>query len=294
MAERISIAAERISMIAEKQALRKEMRTKLRCLSNDLISKQSERIIEKLVGLKQFEEAKCVSVYLSMPKEVQTYPILPNLFEQCKRVCIPCITGKESGDMRMMPLADVNELNEFKLSKWNIPEPENDLVLSREDMTVSGELDLILMPGCAFDLHRNRLGHGKGYYDTFLEKVFKANEAKGNPRPALVALSLEEQVLENEEIPMNEHDVQMDMVITPTRIIQPDHTDSTKIDSSLNQNLQQSSFETDEIWSLSNHKLENEQSGDTDENVTSDSNETHSSKKQRISEDEGTIDEKVA
>jgi len=135
-------------------------------------------------------------------------------------VCIPFVCGKERGDMKMMPLINMEELQSFNLTKWNIPEPERELVESREDMTTSGDLDLILLPGCVFDRKANRLGHGKGYYDTFLAKVFQANQEKGKARPVLVGLSLDEQLLpEGEEVPIDGHDVKLDFIVSPSCII---------------------------------------------------------------------------
>lgn len=215
-----SVSGDYSSIIMHKKALRKEIKATLKTLSLNNIAEQSEKIKNQLLGLGQFQNAQNVSIYLSMPKEVQTYPILQEMLNQQKRVCIPCVTGKERGDMKMMPLVSIDEYNGFKMSNWGIPEPELDLVNSRDDMATSGDLDLVLMPGCAFDLNRNRLGHGKGYYDTFLEKVFAANEAKGKPRPALVALALEEQVLgAGAALPTAAHDVRVDMIITPNFIV---------------------------------------------------------------------------
>lgn len=72
--------------------------------------------------------------------------------------------GPKSEDMRMFPLESEDEANSFPLSKWKIPEPSRELVLSREDGAVSGDIDLIVVPGVAFDARCNRLGHGRGYY----------------------------------------------------------------------------------------------------------------------------------
>lgn len=72
--------------------------------------------------------------------------------------------GPLSADMRMFPLESDQEASSFPLTKWKIPEPPEDLVLSREDGTFAGDIDLVVVPAMAFDARCNRLGHGRGYY----------------------------------------------------------------------------------------------------------------------------------
>lgn len=74
------------------------------------------------------------------------------------------VMGAKSADMRMFPLQSEAEVSSFPLSKWHIPEPSKELVLSREDGVYAGDSDLIVVPGVAFDARCNRLGHGRGYY----------------------------------------------------------------------------------------------------------------------------------
>ena len=64
------------------------------------------------------------------------------------------------------------------------------------------------MPGVAFDLNRNRLGYGKGYYDRFLEK---------NSSLYTIALALECQIVDH--IPANEHDIRPEYILTEERVI---------------------------------------------------------------------------
>ncbi len=85
-------------------------------------------------------------------------------------------------------------------------------------------LDLVLLPGVAFDARGARLGHGKGFYDCFIRRVRTRHSALGLPSPTLVALALDEQVVGQgedggEEVPMTELDERVDMVVTPTRVI---------------------------------------------------------------------------
>ncbi|CAM9981892.1 unnamed protein product [Discosporangium mesarthrocarpum] len=208
----------------EKASLRKRIKGVLRAMSDQVVVSSSEALAQRVVDTPQFQDSKIVSIYLSMPKEVQTRDILRELFRRGKKVYIPKlpplsghmkITGPESWEMRMFPLESEEEVSSFPLTKWNIPEPPVDLVMSREDGVEVGDIDLVITPGCGFDERCNRLGHGKGYYDCFFERVGRANAAKGRPPPFMMGVCLEEQVVEN--IPSTASDVPLDMVVTPTR-----------------------------------------------------------------------------
>lgn len=66
--------------------------------------------------------------------------------------------------MRMFPLRSEEEIASFGLTKWKIPEPSEELVLSREDGVTEGDIDVVVVPAVAFDSSCNRLGHGRGHY----------------------------------------------------------------------------------------------------------------------------------
>lgn len=74
--------------------------------------------------------------------------------------------------MRMFPLESEEEVKSFPLTKWKIPEPSKELVLSREDGVLAGDIDVVVVPGMAFDASCNRLGHGKGYYGERTASLF--------------------------------------------------------------------------------------------------------------------------
>ena len=118
--------------------------------------------------------------------------------------------------MRMVPLASLKAMDEFPLTKWGIPEPSVEQALALPDGTTQGRIDLVITPGCAFDARCNRLGHGKGYYDSFFERCFSAAAAQSSERPVTIGVCLDEQIVE--AVPTTPHDVQLDYVITPTRI----------------------------------------------------------------------------
>ena len=122
--------------------------------------------------------------------------------EQGKRVVVPYCVG---GQIQLFLLADVEELAAGGLG---ILEPKPALRGDPSRHVEPAGLDLVLVPGVAFDRRGGRLGRGKGYYDGLLAHI--------RPDTSLVALAFECQIVP--EIPMLPHDVYMHKVITEKAI----------------------------------------------------------------------------
>lgn len=124
-------------------------------------------------------------------------------------------------DMRMLRLYSTQDLENCPLDRWGIIDPgveRKDVEKSlREDAMSSkaSPMDLILIPGVAFDEECNRLGRGKAYYDRFLQSYTSTR-----PRPLLMAIALEPQMLSpGEKVPTLDWDFQLDGVISPSGIV---------------------------------------------------------------------------
>ena len=78
-------------------------------------------------------------------------------------------------------------------------------------------IDLVIVPGVAFDASCRRLGQGRGYYDTFLEKLSAARAAQGLPPALTVGLGLQEQLVD--EVPIDPHDIALDYVCLPDCVL---------------------------------------------------------------------------
>ena len=145
--------------------------------------------------------------------EIQTNEIIADALMNRKRVFIPKITGAESHNMVMVEIFSTEEVESFPKSKWGIPEPQ----LSENFIDVTkggGVIDLVIVPGTGFDRVGCRLGHGRGYYDTFLETLATANAARQLDGPKAVGLSLNCQMVQKGEIPMEKHDRRLDLVVS--------------------------------------------------------------------------------
>ncbi|KAG2139363.1 hypothetical protein BD769DRAFT_1350846 [Suillus cothurnatus] len=203
-----------------KRVLRKAITTTLRELSQSDTQSQSQAITEKVLSLPAFQQCKTVSCYLSMPTaEVQTTSLILNILGDLgKTLFVPSITSN-SGSMDFVRVYTEEDYRSFPSGLWGIPEPTPEWASKKRQSIFDvdcNNLDLILVPGVAFDRSLSRLGHGKGYYDRFITSY---SSSTGRSKPLLVALALEQQLLEHGQVPMFDHDWKMDMIITPNKVI---------------------------------------------------------------------------
>lgn len=161
-------------------------------------------ICEKFVSLPEYAAAQTVMFYVDVRTEVRTRDSLPQVLNQGKKIVVPyCVDG----ELELFWLEDMDELS---IGMYKILEPREELRSLPEKRVEVTELDLVMVPGVAFDRRGARMGHGKGYYDKLLEHA--------RPDTPLVALAFECQLFE--EIPTQAHDVFMDKIITESAIHQ--------------------------------------------------------------------------
>ncbi|XP_014672981.1 PREDICTED: 5-formyltetrahydrofolate cyclo-ligase-like [Priapulus caudatus] len=188
-----------------KKAIRNEIKRRIALLSEEEKKQQSEIVCDKFLRTKEYTTSQRISVYLSMKNEIDTKEILQNMLESGKTCFIPRYSTKSSY-MDMVRLKSMEEFDALPVTKWNIKQPLED-ELSCETAFETGGLDLIIMPGVAFNVAGYRVGRGKGYYDSYIQKCSMA--ATG--RPQLVALAFGEQIVD--DVPVEDHDEAVDMVL---------------------------------------------------------------------------------
>jgi len=197
---------------AEKLALRKELRAKLASLDDDVILRASEAVAQQIFALPEYKKCKGVACFLSMPKEFNTRPIIERLFQDGKRVYLPRVESVKDHTMSMLEASSLADVDSFPPGRWNIPEPPREgpsRVEARED---GSELDLILVPGLAFDKGGGRLGQGAGFYDRYLAKI---QECKGKGNVKQIGVTIDELMID--QVPRNEFDLSMDEVLWPSK-----------------------------------------------------------------------------
>jgi len=141
--------------------------------------------------------------YIDVRSEVRTRHALPGALRQGKKIVVPWCNAQ--GELELFHLENMEEL---AVGMYKILEPKEELRRLPAKQVVATDLDLVMVPGVAFDRSGARMGHGKGYYDKLLQHArFDA---------PLVALAFECQLFP--KIPTAEHDIFMDMIITERAI----------------------------------------------------------------------------
>lgn len=203
---------------AKKQALRKEIRAKVKALDTETIAEQSALVWKRVYDLKVYQNAKSVGLFLSMPTcEIQTDAILNHANQQGKTVYVPQVGANfELADMEMIQCPSTPDFHKaWPTNKWKIPEPPADM---ERLVAQPGDLDLLIVPGLAFDQKGGRCGQGKGYYDRFIAKMRQGGGGSApGEKPRLVAVGMEPQLVES--IPTHEHDFTMEAVVLPQQTI---------------------------------------------------------------------------
>jgi len=159
-------------------------------------------IMNRFMELPEYDAARTVMFYVDVRDEVRTRQALPAALATGKRIVVPyCVDGE-------LELFWLEVMDELELGMYRILEPKNELRDVVHKRLQPGDLDLIMVPGVAFDKNGGRTGHGKGYYDKLLEHA--------KPETPLVALAFECQMFD--EIPMDHHDIFMDKVVTENHV----------------------------------------------------------------------------
>jgi len=166
-------------------------------LSNPDIVEKSRRISGNLTSLERFIRSKRVGLYFPVRNEVDTREIFSRSIGSGKEVYFPRVEGPE------LTFHRVSDINELKPGKFGIPEPD-----SSSSIIEPERLDLILIPGVAFDPSGVRLGYGKGYYDRLLARI---------PINKRVAVAYSFQM--SGSLPHGEEDISMGLVATELGII---------------------------------------------------------------------------
>lgn len=174
--------------------LKKQIRKEMIELRKNLPATQkhnfSQIINNKTEKLNLFQNASYILLYWSMPDEVDTHD-LANRWKDKKNIILPVITGNE-----LILRQYTGEMRKYPDSRFNLFEPAGASTIA------PGLIDLVIVPGLAFDSENNRLGYGKGYYDRLLKKM----------QAYKIGICFNFQLLKS--IPYTENDIKMDLVIT--------------------------------------------------------------------------------
>jgi 5-formyltetrahydrofolate cyclo-ligase len=179
----------------QKAQWRTQIRTRRRALTQAWVDSASSAIAARVLALPEFRQIGTLCGYTARADEVQTDAILCAAWAAGKRVGVPAWSEAEQA---YRP-AWLTAADRMIIGRFGIGEPANARWVEEP------RLDLVLVPGLAFDADGRRLGHGKGYYDRMLVRPVLASAFK-------VGLAFEFQIMA--KVPVSVCDIPVDIVIT--------------------------------------------------------------------------------
>ncbi len=183
----------------EKSGIRCDLLKRRLRLTFGEADKISKEIAKNLIGLKRFKNAHSVALYFPIKNEVMTEGIFESARELRKKVYFPRMDGS------LLEFRKVNSLSELELGRFGIPEPNRDAA-----KVEIADIDLIIIPGVAFDRFGRRIGYGNGYYDRALVKIDKKRR---------IGLAYNFQILDS--IPIEVGDEEVGLIVTELGLILP-------------------------------------------------------------------------
>lgn len=178
----------------DKHQIRKLIRYKKNQISEKDKQIQAAAVFEKIEKLEEFQNAKNILVYWSMPDELSTHNFVIK-WSRKKQMLLPVVKDDE---MLIKPFSSKDELKQGSLGIWE-PDAQKEFLHS---------IDLVIVPGMAFDKNKSRLGRGKGYYDKYFV----------NKNIVKIGVGFDFQLLE--KIPTATFDIKMDKIITKSTTIE--------------------------------------------------------------------------
>ena len=144
--------------------LRKKLLNLLRKQKEEDRLKKSRVICRKLLNTPEYQDAKVILFYASFDGEVNTEEMIKQAQDEGKKVALPRILRDKR---TMIPTTLENTPEALEDGPYGIKQHQPQ---GRKNVALR-DIDLVIVPGVAFDRHKNRLGRGAGYYDRFLKKL---------------------------------------------------------------------------------------------------------------------------
>ena len=179
-----------------KDALRRQILQARNKLYAEEVLFLSEKIFQNLSKNSFFNNSAHIMVYLDFKNEVKTDFIIDYCLEKNKKVYVPiCIP-----ETHELCISRITSLEELQSGHFGIREPKSEYIR----LSNSSVVDLVLVPGVAFDSSGNRIGFGGGYYDRFMRRL--------EPGVIKAALAYSFQIADT--IPSGQYDIPMDYIVT--------------------------------------------------------------------------------
>jgi 5-formyltetrahydrofolate cyclo-ligase len=183
-----------LKTLQTKESIRQHIAEQKKQYSPSDLSAKSEEVFSVLEITGVFQQAKYILIYNSLSDEVSTAAFLSKWAKE-KEFYLPVVSNND------LVVRKYEANGNYTTSALGVKEPVGENIIN------CNKIDLVIVPGIAFDRKMNRLGRGKGYYDRFLSTL-KATK---------IGVCFDFQLLDN--IPTDAHDVKMDMIVSENEMV---------------------------------------------------------------------------
>jgi len=186
---------------ADKTVLRTEVRGHVRAIDPRERAEASDLACRRLAELPAWSRAATIMLYVPLRSEVDTTPLALECFREGRTVCVPRVDW-DRGEMHPVETTSFED-EALVTDERNLRTP------TAGRPVVPASIDLVVVPGLAFDPDGGRLGRGGGFYDRFL--------ARTDQRTLRIGIAFDAQIVPL--VPREPHDVLMDAVVTDRRLL---------------------------------------------------------------------------
>ena len=183
-----------MSVRTQKDALRKHLLEKRDATSAELRDISSNKIYQNLKQVDSYINSQNIACYFPIGSEVDTHSIMLDVLERGKNMILPKIIDSN------LEFYVIPNLGKLEKGRFDIMEP-------KDSCKKAEKIDCILVPTVGISKSGDRLGYGRGYYDKFLSST---NAMK-------ISLTYSKQIIKS--IPIDTHDIKIDLIITEDEII---------------------------------------------------------------------------
>lgn len=167
------------------------------------LEERSGKIKVNLFSTPEFKRAKKILFYMSVGSEVRTESMIEDALKLGKEIAVPAV-DTENNALRVCELHDCD--TELEPGTFGIPEPKKEC---RREVPAE-TIDLVIVPGIAFDRKGTRIGYGKGFYDRLLSSM---------PKARTLGLAYDFQLIQ--ALPEEEHDIRVNKIVTESGVMKP-------------------------------------------------------------------------
>ncbi|MDP9197397.1 MAG: 5-formyltetrahydrofolate cyclo-ligase [Thermoproteota archaeon] len=186
----------------KKHKIRRDLLEQRNLLDANVVCDKSVKVQDRLMGMLEYQTGKIIGSYIPTGMEVKTWKVIRHALANNKTVGLPKIEENNSLSFYSIEEGDLND-NLVESSRFKLKEPK--ALKSR----LIEKVDLLIIPGVAFDTHGYRIGYGFGYYDRYMARKTYAKS---------VGLAFDFQIL-NHKVPRFSYDWKLDILVSEDRTL---------------------------------------------------------------------------